>query len=120
MSKLTIILHKVKQSLLSKMIVIISAGYLLQGCTGEPISSSTLAAASLATVVLEDKLPTDYIAEWTTGLDCNWIRQQADGGRLCRPPHPAKIVKAPVYCTKTLGGHQCYSEAPRRENYKVY
>lgn len=104
----------------SKLAVILLGLYVLQGCTGEPISSSTLAAASLATVVLEDKLPTDYIAEWTTGMDCSWIRQQEDKGALCRPPHPAKVVEAPLYCVKTIGGRDCYREKPIHQEYQIY
>ncbi len=79
------------------------------GCT----SSTTPAIAFLSTVtgvVLDDKLPTDYIAEAFTDKDCSYIRQLEDGGPLCRSADYGKVIAKPIYCYKALGGVSCFNE----------
>lgn len=80
--------------------------FMLAGCgVGEPIA---LGATATTSFVLEDKLPTDYIAEAITGKDCSYVRRLEDGGPLCRSQDYGQIIEKPVYCYKSLGNVTCY------------
>lgn len=78
----------------------------LTACSGAEPGFIALAAAT-STVVNSDKLPTDFIADAVTGLDCNSIRQSEDKGPLCRAPEQ-RVIERPVYCYRTLGNINCY------------
>lgn len=80
---------------------------LLGGCTGaEP--GLVLLGGAAATVIAQDKLPTDYIADAATGLDCNAVRQSRDGGPWCRSQQYGTVIEAPIYCYRTLADITCY------------
>lgn len=80
-------------------------GLLLTGCD---ISTGFLVgSATIGTIISEDKLPTDYVAEWATGMDCNTIRRTRDKGPLCRAPKE-ELIERPRYCYRELGGVTCY------------
>ena len=76
-------------------------------CT--PADPAIVSAAATTGVVMEDKLPTDYIAEMYTGQDCSQIRKIDDGGPLCRSADYGKVVEQPIYCYSTLGNVNCYT-----------
>ena len=80
----------------------------LAGCSGAEPGFLALTAAT-STVVNSDKLPTDFIADAVTGLDCNSIRQSMDKGPLCRAPEQ-RVIERPVYCYRTLGTINCYDQ----------
>lgn len=83
---------------------------LLGGCGIGGVEPTFLAmAGATATVINTDKLPTDFIAEAVTGLDCNSVRQSRDGGALCRSPH-REVIERPIYCYRSLGTVNCYDE----------
>ena len=84
---------------------ILALGLALAACGTE-----TLAVASMATIINTDKLPSDYIAELTTGQDCNTIRASRDGGQVCRDPNAGQVYERPVYCYRTLGQITCYDK----------
>ena len=85
-----------------------SACLALAGCGAEP--GFVALAGATSTIINTDKLPTDFIADAVTGLDCNSIRQSRDKGPLCRAPEQ-RVIERPVYCYRTLGDMNCY-EAP--------
>lgn len=89
-------------------LITLGAG-LVSGCSGGIGETAALAAGTVAVVINNDKLPTDYIAEAVTGLDCNSVRKSVDKGPLCRH-HKEEIVERPVYCYRTLGTITCYNE----------
>lgn len=80
----------------------------LAGCGGAEPGFLALSAAT-STVINSDKLPTDFIADAVTGLDCNSIRQSMDKGPLCRAPEQ-RVIERPVYCYRTLGTINCYDQ----------
>ncbi|RVU38784.1 hypothetical protein EOI86_05815 [Hwanghaeella grinnelliae] len=80
----------------------------LAGCGGAEPGFLALTAAT-STVINSDKLPTDFIADAVTGLDCNSIRQSMDKGPLCRAPEQ-RVIERPVYCYRTLGTINCYDQ----------
>lgn len=67
-----------------------------------------VASAATANVIAEDKLPTDYVAEWATGMDCNYIRKLDDKGPYCRAPNE-ELIERPRYCYRELGKVTCYA-----------
>jgi len=84
-----------------------TAALMLAGCGAEP--GFLAVAGATSTIVNTDKLPTDFIAEAVTGLDCNSIRQSRDKGPLCRAPEQ-RVIERPVYCYRTLGDMNCYEQ----------
>ncbi|WP_147300906.1 hypothetical protein [Aestuariispira insulae] len=67
-----------------------------------------LAATATTGFIMEDKLPTDYVAEAITGKDCSYIRRLDDGGPLCRSQDYGQVIEQPIYCYKSLGNVSCY------------
>jgi len=89
-------------------IMIVATGFLLSGC--ESVATPLLAlGGATATTIHTNKLPTDHIADYFTGQDCNSIRQSQDGGPLCRP-YQQGVIEEPRYCYKSLGTITCYTE----------
>lgn len=81
----------------------------LAGCGG--IEAPFLAAVSTTAMIInEGKVPTDYIAEAATGLDCNYIRSTVDKGPLCRPLAQREVIERPVYCYRTIASPNCYNK----------
>ena len=74
-------------------------------CVNEPFGAATLATTSF---IMEDKLPTDYIAEAVTGKDCSYIRRLEDDGPFCRSQDYGQVIEQPIYCYKSLGNVSCY------------
>jgi len=68
------------------------------------------AATSLANFVYTDKLPTDYLAEFASGQECNFLKSQKDGGPLCRDSFERVVYERPLYCYRTLGEIACYEK----------
>ena len=88
--------------------VLITAFASLAGCAASSLGFGLL-AASTSVVVMEDKLPTDLLAEYATGKDCNAIRRMEDKGPLCRSPaRIVEYIEPLIYCYRTLGAVECY------------
>ena len=68
------------------------------------------AGASLANFIYTDKLPTDYLAEFASGQECNFLKSQKDGGPLCRDSFDRVVYERPLYCYRTLGEIACYDK----------
>ena len=83
------------------------ASLILTGCGAEP--GFIALAGATSTIINTDKLPTDFIGDAVTGLDCNTIRQTRDKGPLCRAPEQ-RVIERPVYCYRTLGDMNCYEQ----------
>jgi hypothetical protein len=66
--------------------------------------------AMLANFVYTDKLPTDYLAEFASGQECNFLKSQKDGGPLCRDSFERVVYEPPLYCYRTLGEIACYDK----------
>lgn len=82
--------------------------FVLTGC--DSVSTPLLAlSGATATTINTNKLPTDHIADYFTGQDCNSVRQSKDGGPLCRP-YEQGVIEEPRYCYKSLGTITCYTE----------
>lgn len=81
---------------------------LLAGCgtTG----SVALLGTGMASFISTDKLPTDYVAEAATGLDCSALRASRDGGPVCRDKAAKEAAEEPVYCYRTLARINCYDK----------
>lgn len=94
------------QKILKASTIVLSLG--LGACTG--VEPAVMFLATTTGVVMDDKLPTDYIVEAYTGEDCSYIRQLEDGGPLCRSADYGKVVEQPLYCYSTLGNVQCYTK----------
>jgi len=88
---------------------VLAASLALGGCIGGVGTGALLAAGSTTTTVLEDKLPTDLLADAVTGQDCSYIRKLEDKGALCRP-HRREVIERPLYCYRTLGQIECFEE----------
>ncbi len=82
-------------------------GFLVSSCGG-PESVFAL-GAGLANFVHTDKLPTDYVAEYASGKQCNLLKSLDDGGPLCRDSFERQIIEKPIYCYRTIGQPTCYS-----------
>lgn len=86
----------------------------LGGCGGA--ASLALTGASLVSLVTTDKLLTDHLVSWARDEDCSAVKAAEDEG-YCRPPAAGAaddtvlVVKAPLYCYRTLGAVTCY-DAP--------
>ena len=83
-------------------------GFVLSGCGSVATPILALSGAT-ATTINTNKLPTDHIADYFTGQDCNSVRQSKDGGPLCRP-YELGVIEEPRYCYKSLGTITCYTE----------
>ena len=82
---------------------------LIAGCTGvEP--AFVLMSGATATVVNNNKLPTDFIGDAVTGLDCNSIRQSREGGPYCRSAQAGLVIERPKYCYRSIADITCYDE----------
>lgn len=80
----------------------------LSGCTGlEP--GLALFTGATATTINSDRLPTDLLAEYVTGMSCSSPRQSRDGGPLCRP-HDQSVIEKPKYCYRSIAAVTCYDE----------
>ena len=89
-------------------IVLITAFISLVGCAASSLGVGLL-TASTSVIVMEDKLPTDLLAEYATGKDCNAIRRMEDKGPLCRSPaRIVEYIEPLIYCYRTLGAVECY------------
>ena len=75
-------------------------------------SASTVyfGAATLANFVYTDKLPTDYLAEFASGQECNLLKAQKDGGPMCRDSFEHIVFEPTIYCYRTLGEIACYQK----------
>ena len=83
-------------------------GFVLSGCGSVATPILALSGAT-ATTINTNKLPTDHIADYFTGQDCNSVRQSKDGGPLCRP-YELGVIEEPRYCYKSLSTITCYTE----------
>lgn len=81
----------------------------LSGCIGGLSAPAVAAVGATTTIMMEDKLPTDYLAEAVTGQDCSYIRHVEDKGPLCRPPR-REVIERPLYCYRTLADIECFEE----------
>ena len=88
---------------------LLAASLALGGCIGGVGTGALLAAGATTTTVMEDKLPSDFIAEAVTGQDCSYIRHVKDKGPLCRPER-REVIERPLYCYRTLGQIECFEE----------
>lgn len=80
--------------------------FLLASCGTE---SAFVLGAGLANFVYTDQVPTDYIAEFASGKQCNLLKAIQDGGPLCRDSFTRQIIEKPIYCYRTLGLPTCYA-----------
>ena len=71
-------------------------------------TSAYLIGAGLANFVYTDKLPTDYLAEFASGQECNYLKSLKDDGPLCRESFDRVVYERPHYCYRTLGEITCY------------
>lgn len=72
----------------------------LVAACGSP-SAVYVGSAMLANFVYTDKLPTDYLAEFASGQECNFLKAQGDGGPLCRDSFERVVYEPPLYCYRT-------------------
>ena len=89
------------------LVIVLSAAF-IAACG----STSTVyfGAATLANFVYTDKLPTDYLAEFASGQECNFLKAQKDGGPMCRDSFERIVFEPPIYCYRTLGEIACYEK----------
>ena len=80
--------------------------FLILSCGTESVVAI---GAGLATFVHTDQLPTDYVAEYASGKQCNLLKSLQDGGPMCRDSFERRIVDKPVYCYRTIGLPTCYA-----------
>ncbi len=80
---------------------------LLGGCAESGVG---FAASTIAVIINEDKLPSDFIGDAVSGEDCNSIRRMEDGGPLCRKLITPEFIDRPVYCYRTLGAVECFDK----------
>ena len=80
---------------------------LLGGCAQ---SGGAALASTIAVIINEDKLPSDFIGDAVSGEDCNSIRRMEDGGPLCRKLITPEFIDRPVYCYRTLGAVECFDK----------
>jgi hypothetical protein len=92
------VFHRAPRARFLGVLIVSALALPLGGCFG-----------ASSTIVLEDKLPTDYVAEAVTGMDCNYIRHIEDKGPLCRPER-REVIEQPLYCYRTLAAVECYEE----------
>jgi hypothetical protein len=92
-----------------KMAVVIIfslAPFALSACGGA--ESVFVLGAGLANFIHTDRVPTDYLAEYASGQECNLLKSIEDGGPLCRNSFNPTVVAPPLYCYRTLGEPSCY------------
>jgi hypothetical protein len=89
--------------------IVLALGAALVAACGSP-STVYLGGAMLANFVYTDKLPTDYLAEFASGQECNFLKSQKDGGPLCRDSFERVVYEPPLYCYRTLGEIACYDK----------
>lgn len=84
-------------------------------------TSAYLIGAGLANFVYTDKLPTDYLAEFASGQECNLLKSLKDEGPLCRDSFERVVYERPHYCYRTLGEINCYErrDSDRRSTTRV-
>ena len=101
-------MRKTKSSMRKTLVVSTFALFTLGlgGCGG--VESVFVLGAGLANFIHTDRVPTDYIAEYASGQECNLLKSIEDGGPLCRNSFTRTVVEAPVYCYRTLGEPTCY------------
>ena len=88
------------------------------GCSGVELPFAALSSAT-STTINTDKLPTDHLADYITGLDCNSVRQSREGGPFCIEP-TLGVIEQPKYCYSSIGGITCYaSPDPYRDGRQV-
>jgi hypothetical protein len=102
------VFHRAPRARFLGVLIVSALALPLGGCFGASIPI-VAAAGATSTIVLEDKLPTDYVAEAVTGMDCNYIRHIEDKGPLCRPER-REVIEQPLYCYRTLAAVECYEE----------
>ena len=80
----------------------------LGACALEP-ALGPAAAVGAASLVLTGRTPVDHVASLVTGQDCSAVRLER---RLpyCAP-HPGPPAPPP-YCTRSLGGVDCWTAPP--------
>ena len=89
--------------------IALALGAALVAACGSP-STVYVGGAMLANFVYRDKLPTDYLAEFASGQECNFLKSQKDGGPLCRDSFERVVYEPPLYCYRTLGEIACYDK----------
>jgi hypothetical protein len=75
-----------------------------------PTEAVVLAGVGLANFVYTDKLPSDYLAEFASGAECNTLKALKDKGPWCRESFERVVYERPLYCYKTLGQITCYDK----------
>jgi hypothetical protein len=65
--------------------------------------------AGLASFIHTDQVPTDYVAEYASGKQCNLLKSLEDGGPMCRDFFERRIIEKPIYCYRTIGEPTCYA-----------
>ena len=88
------------------VIIFTVAPFALSACGGP--ESVFVLGAGLANFIHTDRVPTDYIAEYASGQECNLLKSIEDGGPLCRNSFNPTVVEPPLYCYRTLGEPSCY------------
>lgn len=88
--------------------VTLSFGFLLlSGCSGPAFLAGT------AYTVYTDRLPSDDLASFVTGRDCNTIRAEREKTAICRDPSQTqkRLVHntPPVWCYRSIASASCYS-----------
>ncbi len=81
---------------------------LLPGCALEPLAGPALVAGG-ASLVLTGRTPVDHAASWYTGRDCSAVRLELRQSWCAPPPEPPA---PPPFCTRALGGIDCWTEPP--------
>ncbi len=79
----------------------------LSACVGGISAVNSMLAVGTVSFVETKKLPTDHLAEMSTGQDCSLVRAQEDGGPICRSL-TKDFVRKPLYCYNELGRVTCY------------
>lgn len=91
-----------------KILVPVAAmAFLVASCGGT--ESVFALGVGLANFVHTDKLPTDYVAEYASGKECNLLKSIEDGGPMCRDSFERNIIERPIYCYRTIGQPTCYA-----------
>lgn len=89
--------------------IVIVLGALIAAACGST-TTVFVASTALANFVYTDKLPSDYLAEFATGEECNFLKAQKDGGPVCRESFERIVYERPIYCYRTIGEIECYDK----------
>jgi hypothetical protein len=100
--------ESIRRGRLRAGIAAIASVALVAAC-GSP-TTVYMGGAMLANFIYTDKLPTDYLAEFASGQECNFLKAQKDGGPLCRDSFERVVYEPPLYCYRTLGEIACYDK----------